>query len=218
MKKILTLSLAFFVAMSSFAAFTPSRLVVSATGKNNVRVTVDETTVNGQVGNSGSVFENLSAGYHTVRIYQFGRMLYSAAVQVKPMYELSIVLDKRGRAIIGEQPMKSGDDCQLQYGGAISYEPAISYGDFEGIKTMMGDARFDQKRLAIAKKAVDDNDLSSVQVKAMAQLFVNEDAKLEFAKYAYGKTLDKNNYIIVSNTFPFGDNKADLINYIRNYR
>jgi len=218
MKKIVTLSLAFFVTMASFASFAPSRLTVSAVGKNNIRVTVDEKKMNGQSGYSGSTFENLAPGYHSVRVYQFGRMIYSAAVQVKPMYELSIVLDNRGNAIIKEQPMKNNDNCNVQYGGAISYEPAISYGDYTGIKTMMADARFDQQRLEIAKKAVNDYMLSSVQIKEMVKFFRTESAQLEFAKYAYGKTVDKNNYSIVCNTFPFGDNKADLTNYIRNYR
>ena len=218
MKKIITLSLAFFVTMVSFAAFTPSRLIVSAVGKNNVRVTVDEKTINSQSGENGCMFENLAPGYHSVRVYQYGRMLYSVAVQIKPMYELSIVLDRKGRAIIDQQPMKSNDNCKMQYTGTVSYEPNISYGDFEGIKVMMADTRSEEKRLYIAQKAVDNNALSSIQVKQMAQLFSSESARLEFTKYAYAKTLDKNNYFIVCNTFPFGDNKADLTNYIRNYR
>ena len=218
MKKIITLSLAFFVTMASFAASAPSRLTVSAVGKNNIRVTVDEQKMNGQIGYSGSTFDNLAPGYHSVRIYQFGRMLYSVAVAVKPMYELNIVLDGHGKAVISEQPIKNNDNCNIQYNGAISYERGISYGDYAGIKTMMANARFDGQRLEIAKKAVDDNMLSAVQIKEMALLFKTESAQLEFAKYAYGKTVDKNNYSQVCNTFPFGDNKADLINYTRNYR
>lgn len=218
MKKIMTLSLALIVAMASFAASTPNRLVVSAAGKKNIRIVVDEKTINSQLGGNGSVFENLSPGYHSVYIYQYGRLMYSAAVKIKPMYELSITLDGHGNAIIGEQQMSSKELCEVHYGDAANYEPSITYGDFEGIKAMMADARFDQQRLQIARKAVDNYEISSVQVKAMARLFVSEDTRLEFAKYAYGKTPDKNNYFIVCNTFPFGDNKADLTNYIRNYR
>ena len=218
MKPIITLSLAFFVTMASFAAFTPSRLIVSAVGKNNVRVTVDEKTINSQSGENGSMFENLAPGYHSVRVYQYSRMVYSVAVQIKPMYELSIVLDRNGRAIIDQQPIKNNDNCKVQYTGTVSYEPNINYGDFVGIKVMMANTRSEEKRLYIAQKAVDNNSLSSIQVKEMAQLFSSESARLAFTKYAYAKTLDKNNYSIVCNTFPFGDNKADLTNYIRNYR
>jgi len=218
MKKIITLSMAFLVTMVSFAKDAPSRLTVAATGKNNIRITVDESKFNKQVGENGTIFDNLTPGYHTVRIYKAGRMVYSAAVEIKPMYELSIVLNNRGEAVINEEPLNSGNNCQVQYNGAISYEPAISYGDFIGIKRMMADERNDCKRLQLAKKAVDDNSLSSIQIKEMAQLFVTGSARLEFAKYAYGKTVDKSNYVIVCNTFPFGDDKADLTNYIRNYR
>ncbi len=218
MKKILTLSAAFLITMAGFANYAPSRLTVEATGKHNIRVTVDESMINKQVGENGSVFENLAPGYHTVRFYQMGRLLYSAAVQIKPMYELSIVLDNHGKAIIDEQPLDSRDACKIQAADAGNYQPAINYGDFVGIKEIMAGQKFDQERLAIAKKAVDDNSLSSIQIKQMALLFTSETAKLDFAKYAYGKTVDKSNYILVCNTFPFGDNKADLINYMRNYK
>jgi len=134
------------------------------------------------------------------------------------MYALSIVLNNHGKAIIEEQPLSSREACKIQYSDAAGYQPAINYGDFVGIKQIMAGQRFDQDRLEIAKKAVDDNSLSSIQIKQMAQLFTSETTKLDFAKYAYGKTVDKNNYMIVCNTFPFGDNKADLINYMRNYR
>jgi len=217
MKKIVTLSMALIFAAASFAASSPNRLIVSTTGKNNIRVVVDDKTINRQVGDNGSVFENLEAGYHNVHIYQYGRLLYSAAVKIKPMYELTITLDK-GKAIIGEQPISNGDNCQVQYGGAISYQPTISYGDFAGIKAMMADARSDRHRLQIAMKAVDANQLSSVQVKQMAVLINNEENRLDFAKYAYAQTPDKNNYFLVTDTFYSLDDRGDLKNYIRNYR
>lgn len=217
MKKIMMFSLAFFVTIATFANSAPGRITVVAPGKNNIRITVDEKTMNSQVGENGSRFDNLTPGYHSVRVYQYAHMLYSVAVQIKPMYELHITLDKNGTAFIDQQPVKN-DDCQVYYSGTISYEPNISYGDFAGIKAMMKDAKDEQQRLRIARKAVDDNSLASVQVKEMAQLFCSEEARLDFAKYAYRKTLDKNNYVIVCNTFPFGDNKADLTNYIRSYR
>ena len=218
MKKILTLGAAFLVTMASFANYAPSRLTVEATGKHNVRVTVDESSFNKQVGENGSVFENLAPGYHTVRFYEMGRLVYSAAVQIKPMYELSIVLDNHGKAIIDEQPLSNQEACKIQSEDAGNYQPAINYGDFVGIKQIMAGRKLDQDRLVIAKKAVDDNTLSSIQIKQMALLFTSETAKLDFAKYAYGKTVDKNNYMLVCNTFPFGDNKSDLINYMRNYK
>ncbi|HEY4147368.1 MAG TPA: DUF4476 domain-containing protein [Chitinophagaceae bacterium] len=218
MKKIITLSAAFLVTMASFASYAPSRLTVEATGKNNTRVTVDETTFDKQVGENGTVFENLAPGFHTVRFYQSGRLVYSAAVQIKPMYELSIVLNNQGKAVIDEQPLDSDDARSMQYNDDAGYSPVINYGDFVGLKRMMMAERFDQDRLDIAKKAVDNSTMSSVQVKEMAQLFTSENAKLDFAKYAYGKTVDKNNYMIVCNVFPFGDNKADLTNYMRNYK
>ena len=47
-------------------------------------------------------------------------------------------------------------------------------------------------------------------------LFTFENNRLEIAKYAYGKTVDKGNYFVVNDVFTF-NSKEKLNEYIRQY-
>ena len=48
--------------------------------------------------------------------------------------------------------------------------------------------------------------------------FSFEDKKLEFAKFAYGRTTDPRNYFKVANVLTFSDNKEELNEFIQNQR
>jgi hypothetical protein len=122
MKKIFTLSIVLLSALFSFADYAPSRLSVTTVGNANVRITVDENRYGQQVAMGSTTFEGLTPGYHTVRVYEmdqrrgfFGRkqtmrLLYTATVNIKPMFQLNIVVNKNGRAMIDEQPIRRGYD------------------------------------------------------------------------------------------------------------
>ena len=66
---------------------------------------------------------------------------------------------------------------------------------------------FDNTRFTIAKEIVEDNYLSAGQVKQMLQLFSFDVNKLELAKYAYSKTIDKNNYFMLYDVFAMNSYK-----------
>ena len=53
------------------------------------------------------------------------------------------------------------------------------------------------------------------QVKEVMGLFSFEESKLEFAKFAYDRTTDKNNYYIVNDAFDFEASIEALDNYIK---
>jgi hypothetical protein len=77
---------------------------------------------------------------------------------------------------------------------------------------------FDNTRFTIAKEIVEDNYLSAGQVKQMLQLFSFDVNKLELAKYAYTKTIDKNNYFMLYDVFAMNSYKERLAEFVRNNR
>jgi Domain of unknown function (DUF4476) len=265
MKKISTLSFGILLSIASFANFAPNRLKVSAEGNANIKVTVDGNRFDQQVNDNSAVFENLNPGYHAVKVYQvadkragwFGRnriddyrLIYSVSVNIKPLFETSIVVNRFGKASIDEQPIRTGfdnrkwnDDYRKNdrdysnhndrrnddrgYGGSnsgysndnnYSYSQLMSNDDFFAVKRMLERESFDDTRLVIAKHIADVNSLTSIQVKEMAQLFSFDNSKLDFAKYAYTKTIDKNNFTVVCNVFSYSSSKAQLLDYIKNCR
>lgn len=77
---------------------------------------------------------------------------------------------------------------------------------------------FDDKRLNKAKQVFDDEILSTNQVITVVKVFSFDDSKLDFAKWAYSRTLDKKNYYKVEDQFSFSSTKSNLGNYVKSQK
>ncbi len=86
--------------------------------------------------------------------------------------------------------------------------------DFRSAKETIGKASFDDTKLSTAKTILSSNCVSTDQVVQLCGLFSFEGNKLEFAKFAYGKTTDPGNYFKVANVFSFDASKTELNNYV----
>ena len=73
---------------------------------------------------------------------------------------------------------------------------------------------FESTRMTVAKQFVTNNYFNSRQVGRLMQQMTFESSKLELAKYAYSKTLDKNNYFLVNDQFSFESSITELTDYI----
>ncbi len=77
------------------------------------------------------------------------------------------------------------------------------------------DKDFPNSRMSQAKQIASSNCLTAQQVKELVQTFDFENGKLDFAKYAYSRTIDIDNYFIVNDAFDFDHSVNQLNNYIR---
>jgi len=112
MKSIITLLIAGMVGTQSFAAFAPGKLSVSFSGNRDIQVIVDNNRYADY--DNSVLINNLSAGYHSVQIYE-GKakkgkwnlkrndLLYSSSVYVKPAYQVNIQINRYGQAQVTEQ-------------------------------------------------------------------------------------------------------------------
>ena len=262
MKKISTLGFSILFSIAGFANFAPNRLTVQ-TEASNIKVTVDGSRFDQQAFNNSAVFENLEPGFHSVKIYQltekrfgfFGRrrgddyrLVYTASVNIKPLFATTIELNRFGRAQISEIPMRGAYDNKgwgndrnndrdyrdndrnhdRDYDhndrgrdngyGNNNYGRTISNEDFFAAQRVMERENFDNARLLYAKRLVDENYLCAEQVKDLARFFSFDNSRMEFAKYAYSKTTDKNNFSIVCNAFDSNYSKDQLMNFIKSCR
>jgi Domain of unknown function (DUF4476) len=125
MKEISTLAFGFLFSVASFANYAPNRLTVLAEGNNNIKVTVDGSRFDQQSFSNSVVFENLQPGFHSVKVYQleekrrglFGRsygtefrLVYTASVNIKPLFATTIELNRYGRAQVNEVPLRGAFD------------------------------------------------------------------------------------------------------------
>lgn len=174
--------------------------------------------------------------------------IFSGSIMMRPMHETTLVLNRTGRASITEQKMRGRnnngrdndryddrndrnnrdnrdgrgrggyDDRNSGYGNDRGYGQLMSSASFNDVLRTMQRESFDNTRLSIAKQVADRNSLSSSQVREMVRTLSFENSKIEFAKYAYRGTVDKNNYYIVNDAFSFSNSRDELANYIRSYR
>jgi hypothetical protein len=77
---------------------------------------------------------------------------------------------------------------------------------------------YDSDRLRSAKRFVRNNYVSSHQIADMMRMFSFESTKLEFAKYAFHRTCDVQNYGTVFNHLGFNSSRRDLDCYIRDFQ
>jgi Domain of unknown function (DUF4476) len=99
-----------------------------------------------------------------------------------------------------------------------SYGKPMSNRDFDRAKEAIRHEVFDNTRLDIAKHIVNQNMMTTMQVKELVQMFSFDDSKLDLSKYAYTYTTDRNNYYLIYDAFSFSDSKEKLARYIREFR
>jgi hypothetical protein len=88
-------------------------------------------------------------------------------------------------------------------------------GDYQSAKSTIEQASFEESKLSTAKEIAAANCLYAGQVAEICRLFGFENTKLDFAKYAYRRCIDPQNYFKVNNVFDFDASKTELSNYIR---
>lgn len=85
---------------------------------------------------------------------------------------------------------------------------------FKIAKTTVSQASFEDTKLSTAEALLGANCITSDQVAEICKLFGFEDSKLKFAKYAYPKTTDRENYTKVINSMSFEASKNELKKFI----
>lgn len=89
----------------------------------------------------------------------------------------------------------------------------ISEGAFVAALESVTSPPFEPPRLAAAKKMAEQNCLTSEQVSRVIESFNMESSRLSFAKFAYSRTYDRDNYSIVRESLRSEKSRADLDRY-----
>jgi hypothetical protein len=91
---------------------------------------------------------------------------------------------------------------------------AMNNSDFASAKKSIAAKSFEDSKLTVAKQILNSNCLNTSQVKEIMDQFTFEQTKLDWAKYAYTKTTDRNNYFKINDGFTFEASIDDLNDYI----
>jgi hypothetical protein len=90
--------------------------------------------------------------------------------------------------------------------------------DFAAAKSSVSKQSFSEEKIKVAKQVLNSNCMSTAQVKEIMALFSMEDDKLEWAKFAYGKTTDPQNFYQINDGFTFSTSVDELNSYIESHK
>ena len=91
---------------------------------------------------------------------------------------------------------------------------AMDQNTFNDVKQSISNASFEDTKLSTAKTILNTNYVNTNQVMEICQLFSFENTKLTFAKFAYSRTVDTQNYFKVAGVFNFDSDKKALNDFI----
>lgn len=229
MKALITILATAFTSFTGYAYWEQTKLTISSTTNMPIRIMVDGKKYSNR--NGEFTLNNLTPGYHTVKIYvqkknqgqgQWGnssnyQTVYNSSINIKPQYHVDMTVNRFGKVFTDEQLISNqyydDDDWDDNNGGG--YMQTMNAQVFEQFKQTLRNESFDNSRITIAKQTISNNWFTAAQVKEIVQLFVFENSKLDIAKYAYTRTVDKGSYFIVNDAFTFSSSKDELMKYIQ---
>lgn len=173
--------------------------------------------------------DNNNYGNGNVNAYGFGRrgeMIYNSSVYLRRGYGLDIIVSRSGKVFTDESPMDRDDYYdENDYNGNNTgggwdngYGNMMNAREFDQVKESIRKEWFENNRITSAKVIIDKNNFTAQQAKDLVLLFSFENNRLEIAKYAYRKTVDKQNYYLVNDAFTYSNSKEELARFIREAR
>lgn len=114
---------------------------------------------------------------------------------------------------ISSASASNGSNPSLNQPSAIKC--SVNETEFEGIKKNITSKSFEDSKITIAKQICNAKCLTSRQIRDIMKLFSFEQTRLDFAKYAYKKVADKENYYVVNDAFQFESSIDELNDSIK---
>lgn len=164
-------------------------------------------------------------------------MVYNSSLAINPATSVLITIDRFGQVQLSEQRMAGNPndwnrDDHTGYGNTgrdkgykddgrwednknySGYARAMSATEFDQVLSSLDKEWFEANKIKSASYIINGNFFTSSQVREMMSLFNFEDNKLDIAKQAYTKTLDKQNYQCVSDALNFSSSREALSRFI----
>lgn len=235
MKAIFTLLLATFFT-TAFAA-NEGKLTISIASGKNVSVYVDGRLQ--RVYDNEITVNSIRPGNHSIQVYRNtnsntnvnnrrnqnadrrGQLLHTSNVYVRPSYHVDVVINRFGKAMVDERSLSGanngwGDDWDSDWNrGYSGYNQAIADHEFNLLMQRIRSTWFG--RLASTKDAINENYFTTMQLRQIVQVFTAESEKLELAKLAYSKLIDRNNFRQIYDLFSYASQSA-LDRFVKDYR
>jgi hypothetical protein len=221
MKKFVYLIAVVMMSFSAEAHHLSSELNLDAYGNTLITVGLDNQFYNRP--DYRYRIADIEPGTHylqvmTDRYNHYGQILFSGYVNIPARSKVSAKIDRFGRykvlniaPLCNEPVVFNTLPCPPP---APFYSP-MSDCDFNNLTQSIENKSFESTRMEIAKQVLSHRFVNTRQVMALINLLTFESSKLELAKFAFERTIDKENYFRVNDTFTFESSIHELNEYIR---
>lgn len=223
MKRVLLISALLIASVQLKASHLASELNLRIADQAWFTVTLDNRVFNAPV-NRFSVDE-LQPGTHFLRVtrldysyygqYSIPVVIFNGYIDIPARSLVNAMIDRQYRFRINKiiplapvcQPTVYNPPAPIYYG--------MNAYDFDNLRNSIGRLSFESSKMQVARQAIASNFFTSQQVAELIRLMTFESSKLDLAKAAYHKTIDRQNYFIINNTFTFESSIMDLNEYIQ---
>ena len=232
MKKIFTLIIGSLFSLT-LLAYDGSRLSISTVNNSmDLKIEIDGRKLD--LRDNSITLSNIREGSHNIRIYKerknaYGfskrpEVIYASTVFIRRGFHTDILVNRFGKVFVDESRINNDNDISyddedtnegFEPGG---YGSVMSPRDFEMVKDQLCREWSENNRMTSAKVITDKSYFTTPQVIEILHLFSLESNKLELAKYAFRKTVDKQNYYKVEDALLFKSSKDELARFVRGSR
>lgn len=232
MRTFFTLLLATFLSSPAFA-YGEGRLSISIAYPKNVVIVIDGRNYQPAADRTIDL-SNLRPGNHSVRIYnnnrynnrydgrnRIERPIYSATIEIRSFHHVDIMINRFGKALIDERDMRYADD----YGDGRNdddyrddYNRPMSDRQFKQLVENIKNKWIVYQKMDAARDALKNEYFTTLQVRQILELFSTDNEKLELAKLAYNRTVDRRRFYTLYDVFSFRSSREELERYIKERR
>ncbi len=242
MKKFFTLLVGSLCSLSLPASESSHLSIFTEYNAMKLKIEVDGQRILMR-GNSVTL-NNLPEGSHNVRVYREKRkdrftsrfdpvyeIIYATSVYLGRDFQVDITISGSGRVFMNSYRIDNDFDCQEgkkgdygyngaddnAYGGEWNngYGNVMSNREFNQVKEQIRKEWMESNKMISVKTVMDRNNFTTQQVYDLMLLFTFESNRMEVAKYAYCKIVDKQKIYLLMDALTFSSSKDELARFIR---
>jgi len=170
-------------------------------------ITVSETTTTGTNGSNSNVSVNVGGIGINVNVNDPNYNQTTTTTSYTTTTTSSSSNTNNYNNNVTSQNNSTNNGCEGAY--------AMSSSNFNSAKQTISKQSFEDTKLTTAKQILKTNCLTAAQIKEIMLLFSFEATRLELAKLANDRCVDKNNYFLLNDAFQFESSVEELNNSIK---
>lgn len=166
-----------------------------------------------QVNRDVLIIDDLRSGFYPVQIFEYRgnrRMLvYEGGINLARNATTFAFYRNGNFEVFGIEPYRVDEPVIVVEGPT-----AMTEGMFQQLKRTVESESFDSSRVELLESTLRNNFFTSHQIKELMLLVSFDSGRLQFAKAAYTRTVDPENYFVVREALSFSSSKTELTKYI----